>query len=104
MPDAVPTQSRKVSSWLTLNGDGQSHPVLNGLTAFTFVGGIVAFACGLIVAAHLAATVLGIAGMVVGMGTQLNSATREQRIFIVAGIIASFVGIAMGVTHGGFRA
>jgi hypothetical protein len=102
MPDAVQTQSRRQASWLTLNSDGRPHPVVNGLTLFTFVIGIVAFALGLIVATHFAATVLGIVGFAGGLGVQLNSATREQRILIMTGIIAAFVGLALGVGHGGF--
>lgn len=108
MPDAVKTASPvsttppRQPSRLTLNTDGQRHPVLNALTLFTFAAGIVAFACGLIVSAHTIATVLGILGFGVGLLAQLNSATREQRTFIVAGIIAAFVGMAMGIAHGGF--
>jgi hypothetical protein len=102
MPEAVQTQSRRQASWLTLNGDGRPHPVVNGLTLFTLVVGIVAFALGLIVATHFAATVLGIVGFAGGLAVQLNSATREQRILIMAGIIAAFVGLALGVGHGGF--
>ncbi len=33
---------------------------------------------------------------------QLNSATRDQRILIVTGIIGGFVGMALGIGHGGF--
>jgi hypothetical protein len=29
------------------------------------------------------------------------SATREERIIIVTGIIASFIGLALGLAHGG---
>jgi hypothetical protein len=103
MPEAVQTQSRRpAAARLTLNSDGRPHPVVNGLTLFTLVIGIVAFALGLVVRAHFAATVLGIAGFVVGLGVQLNSATREQRVLIVTGIIAAFVGMALGIGHGGF--
>jgi hypothetical protein len=103
MPEAVQTQSRRpAAAWLTLNSDGRPHPVVNGLTVFTLVAGIVAFALGLVVRAHFAATVLGIAGFVIGLGVQLNSATREQRVLIVTGIIAAFVGMALGIGHGGF--
>jgi hypothetical protein len=101
LPEAVQTQSRQ-ASWLTLNSDGRPHPVINGLTVFTFVVGLAAFALGLIVATHFAATVLGITGFGVGLAVQLNSATREQRMLIVAGIIAAFVGMALGIGHGGF--
>jgi hypothetical protein len=102
MPEAVKSQSRSQASWLTLNSDGQSHPLLNIATAFTLVIGVAAFACGLIVRAHFMATALGILGLGVGMVTQLNSATREERILIVTGIIAAVVGLGLGVGHGGF--
>jgi hypothetical protein len=101
MPEAVQARSRQ-ASWLTLNSDGRPHPVVNGLTLFTFVVGVVAFALGLIVRTHFAATVLGITAFGLGLLVQLNSATREQRILIVAGIIAGFVGMALGIGHGGF--
>ncbi len=87
---------------VTLNSDGKSHPVQNGLTVFTFVVGIIAFALGIIVRAHLFATVLGILGFVIGMYAQMVSATREQRIFIIAGVIGAGVGMGLGIAHGGF--
>ena len=87
---------------VTLNSDGKPHPVQNGLTVFTFVVGIIAFALGIIVRAHLFATVLGILGFVIGMYAQMISATREQRIFIIAGVIAAGVGMGLGIAHGGF--
>jgi hypothetical protein len=99
MPEATKAQPR---ARLTLNSDGQRHPLENALTAFTFVAGIVAFAAGLIVRAHLVATVLGLVAFVVGLYAQMVSNTREQRVFIVAGIIAAFVGLGLGIAHGGF--
>jgi hypothetical protein len=96
------TQSRHQSSRLTLNSDGRPHPVVNGLSVAVFIVGIVAFALGLIVKVHFAATVLGIAAFAGGLAVQLNSATREQRILIVTGIIGGFVGMALGIGHGGF--
>jgi ABC-type lipoprotein release transport system permease subunit len=33
---------------------------------------------------------------------QLISSTREQRILIVTGMIAGFVGLALGLSKGGF--
>jgi hypothetical protein len=44
----------------------------------------------------------GLAAMLVGLYTQMISATREQRVLIVGGIIAGFVGFALGIAHGGF--
>jgi len=40
--------------------------------------------------------------MVGGLFTQMHSATTEQRILIVTGIIAGFIGCALGLAHGGF--
>lgn len=101
MPEAVKTPSRQ-PSWLTLNSDGQSHPVLNIMSAVTVVVGVAAFACGLIVSARAIATVLGIIGLGIGMMAQMYSATREERILIVTGIIGAVVGLGLGVGHGGF--
>jgi hypothetical protein len=102
MPEVTNTQSRSQASRLTLNSDGHAHPLLNALTMFTFAAGVTAFVCGLIVRAHVPATIIGIVGFGVGLAVQLNSATREERVFIVTGIIAAFVGLALGIGHGGF--
>jgi hypothetical protein len=99
MPEATSAQSR---ARVTLNSDGQRHPVENGLTAFTFVVGMLAFAIGFIVRAHLAGSVLGLVAFVVGLYAQMVSNTREQRVLIMAGIIGAFVGLGLSVAHGGF--
>ena len=92
-----------------LNSDGQRHPVQNVLTVFTLVVGLIAFVLGLIVrnthagaAVHITATATGLAALLVGLYVQMISATREQRILIVAGMIAGFVGLAIGLSRGGF--
>jgi len=102
MPEAVKGQPGTRQPRVTLNSDGQRHPLENTLTAFVFAAGIAAFAIGFIVRAHFAGTVLGIAAFVVGLYAQLVSATREQRILIMAGIIAGFVGMGLSIAHGGF--
>jgi len=102
MPGAVRAPSRSRTLRLTLNSDGRRHPLLNSLTAFTFFGGIAAFVCGLIVSAHFFASVIGIAAFGVGLWAQMASATRKERIFIVTGLVAAFVGIGLGIAHGGF--
>jgi hypothetical protein len=86
----------------SLNEDGQRHPLENTLTVVTFVAGIIAFAVGWFVRLHLPALVLAIVSMVIGMYTQLVSATRAQRIIIVTGMVAAFVGGALAIAHGGF--
>lgn len=102
MPEAIgaPTQAR--APRLTLNSDGERHTALNVATMLTFFGGIAAFALGFVVNAHLPATIIGIAVFCLGMMTQLLSATREQRIFVMAGIIAGAVGAGLAIAHGGF--
>lgn len=87
---------------LTLNSDGRRHTLLNAVTFFTFFAGIAAFALGIVVRLHLAATAIGIVAFGVGLVAQMNSATREERIFIVAGLVAGFVGLGLGLAHGGF--
>ena len=92
-----------------LNSDGQRHPVQNALTIFTLVDGLIAFVLGLIVrnahpgaAVHIIATATGLAALLVGLYVQMVSATRNQRVLIVTGIIAGFVGLAIGLSRGGF--
>ena len=93
-----------------LNSDGHRHPVQNALTIFTLLAGLTAFVLGMIVrnvphlvpAVHVIATALGLAAMLVGLYTQLVSSTRNQRVLIVTGIIAGFVGLALGLSKGGF--
>ena len=99
MPEAIRTQSR---ARLTLNSDGRRHPVENALTAFSFVAGIVAFATGFIVRAHLVGTVLGLVAFLIGLYSQMVSNTREQRVLIMTGIVAAFVGLGLSIAHGGF--
>jgi hypothetical protein len=99
MDEATDTQSRARA---TLNTDGQRHPMENILTGFTFLVGLLAFAIGFIVRAHFPGAVLGLAAFVVGLYAQMVSVTRVQRVFIMAGMIAAFVGAGLSIAHGGF--
>ncbi len=86
----------------TLNSDGQRHPLLNTATAYTLIAGLIAFVTGMIDRYHMVATILGLTGLIVGLWAQMMSATREERMLIVIGIVASFVGMGLGLAHGGF--
>jgi hypothetical protein len=97
MPEAVRSRTR-----LTLNSDGEPHPLENALTIITFVGGLVTFVIGFVVSLHLIGTVLGLAVFLIGLYAQMVSNTREQRVLIMTGIIGSFVGLGLSVAHGGF--
>ena len=100
MPNAASTRPHMPS--VTLNSDGQRHPLENTLAVFTLVTGIIAFAVGWVVSLHLLATVVGFVSLLVGLYAQLISATREERVIIVTGLVAAFVGTALGLAHGGF--
>jgi hypothetical protein len=95
---------------LNLNSDGRSHPFLNAASFFTLIIGLLSFALGLFLrtgpsSVHtwaVVAAATGLAGMLVGLVAQMMSATREERVIIVTGIIAAFVGLALGLSKGGF--
>jgi hypothetical protein len=94
----------------TLNSDGQSHPALNALSMFVLIVGLAAFVLGIVIrnVSHpgpglaIPTGVTGLVSLVVGLYAQMLSATREQRILIVTGIVAGFVGLAMGLANGAF--
>ena len=94
---------------LNLNSDGRPHPLLNAASFFTLIIGLVSFALGLLIrtgpshelAWAVAGASTGLAAMLVGLVSQMMSATREERIIIVTGIIAGFVGLCLGLAHGG---
>ena len=94
-----PTRAR--APRITLNSDGRPHPLLNAAALLTFFAGIAAFAIGFLVRAHLAATILGAVTFAFGLYVQLISATREQRVLVVTGLVAAFVGLGLGIAHGG---
>lgn len=102
MPETVSAPAASRAPRITLNSDGQRHPLLNATAAFTLIAGVASFVLGLIVREHLAATVLGIASFGAGLVGQLFSATREERIILISGVVAGFVGMGLGIAHGGF--
>jgi uncharacterized membrane protein len=110
MSDSARPQSRS-NPLQILNSDGRPHPVENASAIAILLVGLVSFVIGIIVvrnapsagpAWHVIATITGLVSMLVGLYAQMVSSTREQRILIVAGIIAGFVGAAIGLAHGGF--
>jgi hypothetical protein len=94
---------------LNLNSDGRPHPLLNLASISVLIIGLFSFAIGLFLrtgpsSVHVwavIAAITGLAGLLVGLFLQMMSATREERVIIVTGIIASFVGLALGLAHGG---
>jgi ammonia channel protein AmtB len=107
----VASTIRNGSRTSILNTDGQPHPVQNILTVLTLILGLISFVLGMIIrnahtgaAVIITATATGLVACLVGLYVQMISATRNQRILIVTGIIAGFVGLALGLSKGGFTA
>ena len=113
--DCRVSTARRWSSWQALvrnrprlnilNNDGQPHPAENIAAILVLVSGLVSFVLGLVIrnshtgpAAHIIATATGLAALLVGLYLQMVSSTRNQRVVIVAGIIAGFVGLAIGLS------
>ncbi len=101
MPQITGTHHRPQPR-IRLNGGGQRHPLENGLALFTIAAGAVAVVTGFIVSLHVLASATGAAGLLVGLYAQMISATRGERMVIVTGLVAAFVGLALGLGHGGF--
>jgi hypothetical protein len=109
MAETVRTSEPRHAPRLNLNSDGRAHPLLNAACFFTLVVGLLSFALGLFLRtgpgnAHtwaVVAALTGLVSMLVGLFSQMMSATREERIILVTGIIAGFVGLALGLSHGG---
>jgi len=92
-----------------LSPDGRRHTIFNLVSILVLVVGLVSFVLGLIVrnahtgaSVHIIATATGLFAILVGLYLQMVSATREQRVLIVTGMIAGFVGLAIGLSKGGF--
>ena len=111
MAGTIPSGGHSRFPHVTLNSDGEPHPLINALTIFTLVIGLVSFVLGLVIrnapstdnlGMAITTAVTGLASLVVGLYAQMISATREQRVLIVTGMIAGFVGLALGLAHGGF--
>jgi uncharacterized membrane protein HdeD (DUF308 family) len=106
----IRTSGRGHIPHFTLNSDGQSHKLLNALSVFVLIAGLAAFALGIVLvnvshpglALAIPAGVLGLVSLVAGLLSQMWSATREERILIVTGIVCGFVGLALGLAHGAF--
>jgi hypothetical protein len=90
--------------------DGRPHPLLNLASVCVLVAGLVAFVLGMMLrydsgtgkAVAVAAAAIGLGSLLIGLFSQMMSATRLERILLVTGMIAGFVGLALGLAHGGF--
>jgi hypothetical protein len=98
----APARPRPRAPQLRLNTDGQQHRLINAAAAYSVIAGLTSLVLGLLILSHLIGTILGVTGMAIGLLAQMMSATRAERMIIVFGITASFVGMGLGFAHGGF--
>jgi hypothetical protein len=88
---------------------GASTKAVTSAAVVTIVLGLVSFVLGMIVrnvhgtpsALHFIATVAGALSIFIGLFFQMISGTRNERIIIVTGMIAGFVGACLGLAAGG---
>ena len=101
MSDA-PARSGSSTRRFTLNSDGARHTVVNACAAYTVLAGLTSLVLGMLNDVSLLGCLLGLSGFMVGLWAQMMSATRNERMVIVVGIVASFVGMGLGFAHGAF--
>jgi hypothetical protein len=90
--------------------DGRPHPLLNLASLCVLVAGLVSFVLGMLLrydsgtgkSVAIAAAAIGLGSLLIGLFSQMLSATRVERILLVTGMIAGFVGLSLGLAHGGF--
>jgi hypothetical protein len=80
----------------------RTHQRENSLAAITLVAGLVALGFGVVHAGHFIAVCLGIVTVLFGLYSQLVSATTSERWVNVIGIGLAFLGLGLGLSHGGF--
>src|SRR5690349_10301498 len=99
----APARPRPRARQFSLNRQGEGvHPLIIVSAAYTLVAGVVSMIIGLLSLAHVLGTLLGVTAFVVGLVAQMLSAHRYERMVIVTGIVAAFVGMGLGFAHGGF--
>lgn len=86
---------------ITLNTDGERHPIENSLTIATAMLAAVALSCAWVSSLHAVASWAGALGVVIGLRAQLVSATRGERGVNVIALGAAAVGMGLGLHNGG---
>jgi TctA family transporter len=86
----------------TMNTEGKRQPAVNAAAGYSLVAGVVSTVLGLMSVAHIVGSALGVSAFLIGLWAQMISSTTVQRCVIVTGIVAAFVGMGLGIAHGGF--
>ena len=111
-PGAEQTDGERTGEQSTsvLDVDHSTGTVVLTAAAVVTIGlGLLSFVLGMVVrnasstpaALHVIATVTGALSIVIGLYFQMISGTRNERIIIVTGMIAGFVGACLGLAAGG---
>ena len=99
----APARPRPRARHFSLNPEGHGgHPLILAGAAYTLVAGVVSMVIGLLSLAHVLGTILGVTAFIIGLLAQMLSAHRYERMVIVTGVVAAFVGMGIGFAHGGF--
>jgi hypothetical protein len=86
---------------LTLNTDGERHPVENALAGAAVALGLVSVLLAFWNALHVPGAWVGGVGALVGVWAQMISATTAERWVIVFGLGFCMVGFYLNMSHGG---
>ena len=85
-----------------LQGRHHARRKEGSLAVITLAGGLVAFGCGIVHGGHFIAVCVGIVFVLFGLYSQLVSGTTRDRWINVVGIGLAFLGMGLGLSHGGF--
>lgn len=83
---------------------GKTHLAETTLSVMTLLLGLVAFVATFFSGGHVVASWAGALGFGIGLYSQYLSVTTAQRSINVIGIVAAFLGVALGIARGGFFA
>lgn len=81
--------------------DDKPHTRENALAAATVVFGVVAIVCAFFDHLHILGAWSGLAGVLVGLGGQMISATTLERFVLVIALGGSAVGLFINMANGG---
>jgi hypothetical protein len=100
----APARPRSRARQLSLRPERQAggYPLIWTAAGYTLIAGVVSMVLGLLSLTHILGTILGVTAFVIGLTAQMLSATRIERMVIVTGVVAAFVGMGIGFAHGGF--
>ncbi|GAA1577880.1 hypothetical protein GCM10009678_70740 [Actinomadura kijaniata] len=80
----------------------ERHGREDAMAVTALVIGLTALVLGFVPATHFFGAVAGVVGLPLALYSQMMSATTNERWMNVIGMVASFVGAAFALRHGGF--